>query len=64
MRDPSEFPLRIVRAVREFSAQVERLGDVVPGTNWFRGVLDCHLDTLELIVSDFLCRKGSATGPW
>jgi hypothetical protein len=21
-------------------------------------VLDCHLDTLELIVSDFLCRKG------
>jgi hypothetical protein len=48
----------IVRGVREFSAEVERLGHVVLGTNRFRGAVDCCLDTLGLIVSDFLCLDG------
>jgi catechol 2,3-dioxygenase-like lactoylglutathione lyase family enzyme len=39
-------------------AEIERLGHVVLGTTRFRGTLDWYLDTLGLIVSDFLYLDG------
>jgi len=39
-------------------AQIQRLGHVVLGTNRFRAALDWYLDTLGLIVSDFLFLDG------
>jgi catechol 2,3-dioxygenase-like lactoylglutathione lyase family enzyme len=39
-------------------AEVERLGHVVLGTTQFRAALDWYLDTLGLIVSDFLYLDG------
>jgi Glyoxalase/Bleomycin resistance protein/Dioxygenase superfamily len=38
--------------------EIERLGHVVLGTTRFRAALDWHLDTLGLIVSDFLHLDG------
>ena len=35
-------------------AEIERLGHVVLGTTRFQAALDWYLDTLGLIVSDFL----------
>jgi catechol 2,3-dioxygenase-like lactoylglutathione lyase family enzyme len=40
------------------AAQVQRLGHVVLGTTRFRAALDWYLDTLGLIVSDFLYLDG------
>ena len=40
------------------AAQIERLGHVVLGTTRFRAALDWYLDTLGLIVSDFLYLDG------
>ena len=40
------------------AAEVERLGHVVLGTTKFRRTLDWYLDTLGLIVSDFLYLDG------
>jgi catechol 2,3-dioxygenase-like lactoylglutathione lyase family enzyme len=39
-------------------AEIERLGHVVLGTTRFRAALDWYLDTLGLIVSDFLYLDG------
>ena len=39
-------------------AQIQRLGHVVLGTTRFRAALDWYLDTLGLIVSDFLYLDG------
>ena len=39
-------------------AEIERLGHVVLGTTRFRAALDWYLDTLGLIVSDFLYLTG------
>jgi len=39
-------------------AEIQRLGHVVLGTTRFRGALDWYLDTLGLIVSDFLYLDG------
>jgi catechol 2,3-dioxygenase-like lactoylglutathione lyase family enzyme len=39
-------------------AEIERLGHVVLGTTRFRSALDWYLDTLGLIVSDFLYLDG------
>ena len=39
-------------------AEIERLGHVVLGTTRFRAALDWYLDTLGLIVSDFLHLDG------
>ena len=39
-------------------AEIERLGHVVLGTSRFRAALDWYLDTLGLIVSDFLYLDG------
>jgi catechol 2,3-dioxygenase-like lactoylglutathione lyase family enzyme len=39
-------------------AEIERLGHVALGTTRFRAALDWHLDTLGLIVSDFLYLDG------
>jgi catechol 2,3-dioxygenase-like lactoylglutathione lyase family enzyme len=39
-------------------AEIERLGHVALGTTRFRAALDWHLDTLGLIVSDFLHLDG------
>jgi catechol 2,3-dioxygenase-like lactoylglutathione lyase family enzyme len=39
-------------------AQIERLGHVVLGTSRFRRTLDWYLDTLGLLVSDFLYLDG------
>jgi catechol 2,3-dioxygenase-like lactoylglutathione lyase family enzyme len=39
-------------------SEIERLGHVVLGTTRFRGALDWYLDTLGLIVSDFLYLDG------
>jgi catechol 2,3-dioxygenase-like lactoylglutathione lyase family enzyme len=53
-------PVRInatQRPVRR-AAEIERLGHVVLGTTRFRAALDWHLDTLGLIVSDFLYLDG------
>ena len=45
-------------------AQIQRLGHVVLGTTRFRRALDWYLDTLGLIVSDFLYLDGQrARGP-
>ncbi len=40
------------------AAEIERLGHVVLGTTRFRAALDWYLDTLGLIVSDFLYLDG------
>ena len=40
------------------AAQIQRLGHVVLGTTRFRAALDWYLDTLGLIVSDFLYLDG------
>ncbi|MBO3752201.1 VOC family protein [Streptosporangiaceae bacterium NEAU-GS5] len=40
------------------AAQIERLGHVVFGTTRFRAALDWYLDTLGMIVSDFLYLDG------
>jgi catechol 2,3-dioxygenase-like lactoylglutathione lyase family enzyme len=40
------------------AAQIQRLGHVVLGTTWFGAALDWYLDTLGLIVSDFLYLDG------
>ena len=40
------------------AAEIQRLGHVVLGTTRFRAALDWHLDTLGLIVSDFLYLDG------
>ena len=40
------------------AAEIERLGHVALGTTRFRAALDWHLDTLGLIVSDFLYLDG------
>jgi catechol 2,3-dioxygenase-like lactoylglutathione lyase family enzyme len=40
------------------AAEIERLGHVALGTSRFRAALDWHLDTLGLIVSDFLYLDG------
>jgi catechol 2,3-dioxygenase-like lactoylglutathione lyase family enzyme len=40
------------------AARIERLGHVVMGTTRFRAALDWYLDTLGLIVSDFLYLDG------
>ncbi|MGP4002927.1 VOC family protein [Streptomyces sp. 8N706] len=45
------------RPARE-PARIERLGHVVLQTPWFRRALDWYLDTLGLIVSDFLFLPG------
>ena len=45
------------RPVRR-AAEIERLGHVVLGTTRFRDALDWYLDTLGLIVSDFLYLDG------
>ena len=45
------------RPVRR-AAQIQRLGHVVVGTTRFRAALDWYLDTLGLIVSDFLYLDG------
>ena len=45
------------RPVRR-AAEIERLGHVVLGTTRFRAALDWYLDTLGLIVSDFLYLDG------
>src|SRR5205814_9277748 len=40
------------------AAEIQRLGHVVLGTTRFRAALDWYLDTLGLIVSDFLYLDG------
>src|SRR5205814_10412006 len=40
------------------AAQIQRLGHVVFGTTRFRAALDWYLDTLGLLVSDFLYLDG------
>jgi hypothetical protein len=45
------------RPVRR-AAQIQRLGHVVMGTTRFRAALDWYLDTLGMIVSDFLYLDG------
>jgi catechol 2,3-dioxygenase-like lactoylglutathione lyase family enzyme len=53
-------PARVNRAQRPARqpAEIERLGHVVLGTTRFRAALDWYLDTLGLIVSDFLYLDG------
>jgi len=53
-------PARINAAQRpqRRPAEIERLGHVVLGTSRFRAALDWYLDTLGLIVSDFLYLDG------
>ena len=45
-------------ASRPAAAEIQRLGHVVLGTTRFRAALDWYLDTLGLIVSDFLYLDG------
>jgi catechol 2,3-dioxygenase-like lactoylglutathione lyase family enzyme len=59
-------PVRVNAAQRPArrAAEIERLGHVVLGTTRFRAALDWYLDTLGLIVSDFLYLDGQrARGP-
>ena len=53
-------PVRVNVAQRPArrAAEIERLGHVVLGTTRFRAALDWYLDTLGLIVSDFLYLDG------
>ena len=53
-------PARVSAAQRPArrAAQIQRLGHVVLGTTRFRAALDWYLDTLGLIVSDFLYLDG------
>ena len=53
-------PVRVNAAQRPARqpAQIQRLGHVVLGTTRFRAALDWYLDTLGLIVSDFLYLDG------
>src|ERR1039457_3459284 len=53
-------PVRVNVAQRPVRrpAEIERLGHVVLGTTRFRAALDWYLDTLGLIVSDFLYLDG------
>ena len=53
-------PVRVNIAQRPVRrpAEIERLGHVVLGTTRFRAALDWYLDTLGLIVSDFLYLDG------
>jgi catechol 2,3-dioxygenase-like lactoylglutathione lyase family enzyme len=53
-------PVRVNAAQRPArrAAEIQRLGHVVLGTTKFRAALDWYLDTLGLIVSDFLYLDG------
>jgi catechol 2,3-dioxygenase-like lactoylglutathione lyase family enzyme len=66
---PERFPLQLnfgpdparVNATQRSArrpAEIERLGHVVLGTTRFRAAMDWYLDTLGLIVSDFLYLDG------
>ena len=58
LRDPSRPRVNATQRPARRAAEIQRLGHVVLGTTRFRAALDWYLDTLGLIVSDFLYLDG------